>query len=181
LLKTTSYTEEELVNKLRLHDEHAFSYLYDNYSKALFTIISQFVPQQEAAEDLLQQVFVKIWKHISSYDDTKGRLFTWMLKITRNLAIDFVRSKEFNSAGKTVSLIESVHDKEVVGENVRDTGLKKILEQLPPDKRKLIELSYFTGYTQQEISELLGIPLGTIKTRLRNIIFELRKIMEVTK
>jgi DNA-directed RNA polymerase specialized sigma24 family protein len=80
LIKAVSYTEGELVRQLQLHEEQAFQFLYDNYSKALFTVIYQVVPDQAQAEDLLQQVFVKIWKNITTYDASKGRLFTWMLK-----------------------------------------------------------------------------------------------------
>src|SRR5919206_1404146 len=74
-----TYTEAELLQGLQLHDEQAFSYLYDHYSKALFTVISQVIPQQEVAEDVLQDVFVKIWQNIKLYDASKGRLYTWIL------------------------------------------------------------------------------------------------------
>lgn len=180
LVKTESYTEEQLVTLLKQHDEAAFRFLYDNYSKALFTIVYQMIPQQEAAEDLLQQVFVKIWKNMAMYDESKGRLFTWMLNIARNQAIDFTRSKEFNQSGKTGTLSESVYDYQRTNASVSDTGLKKVLERLPSENRNLLDLSYFKGYSHKEISDILGLPLGTVKTRLRNIIIELRKIMEIS-
>lgn len=180
LLKTKTYTETELIQLLLVHDEAAYRYLYDNYSKALFTIIYQVVNEQGEAEDILQQVFLKIWKNISQYDAGKGRLFTWLLNIARNLAIDFTRSKQFNKLGKTVSLTENVYtDERTVSSKARDTGLKKILDTLPEEQRKLLELSYFSGYSHQEIATMLALPLGTVKTRLRTIILELRKRIDI--
>jgi RNA polymerase sigma factor (sigma-70 family) len=176
LIKTALNTEEELVRQLQLHEEQAFQYLYDHYSKSLFTVICQLVTQQEAAEDVLQQVFIKIWKNIHLYDVTKGRLFTWMLNIARNQAIDFTRSREFNKSGKTIALSEDVYtDREVSSINVRDIGLGRVLESLPEDSRKVLELSFFSGYSHQEIATMLQLPLGTVKTKIRAIIKELRK------
>ena len=176
MTKTVFNTEEELVRQLKLHEEQAFQHLYDHYSKSLFTVICQLVPQQDAAEDVLQQVFIKIWKNIQSYDVTKGRLFTWMLNIARNQAIDHTRSKEFNKVGKTVALEEDVYTGgEVSSAKVRDVGLNRVLETLPEESRKVVELSFFRGYTHQEIASILQLPLGTVKTKIRSTIQELRK------
>lgn len=173
-----SYTEEELVGLLKAHDERGLSYLYDRYSNALFQVIYQQVPEQVSAEDLLQQVFLKIWNGIDSFDASKGRLYTWMLNIARNRAIDHTRSKDFNKQSKTASLPENVY-KEAGTEasGIRDVGLQRTLEKLPVETRRLIELSYFQGYTQDEISKMLQIPLGTVKTRIRAAILQLRKIL----
>ena len=94
------YSEEELIYLLKNRDQPAFSYLYDNYSGALFGIIYKMLEDRELAEDVLQEAFVKIWNNFSNYDSLKGRLFTWMLNITRNLTIDTVRSKGIQEAGK---------------------------------------------------------------------------------
>jgi RNA polymerase sigma factor (sigma-70 family) len=179
LVRIRNYTEIELVESLKLRDENAYSYLYDHYSKALFTIIYQVVPQQESAEDILQQVFLKIWKNIESYDASKGRIYTWMINLARNQALDHIRSKEFNRQNKTSGLTENVYKDEVAAGGIRDSGLNKVLEQLPEENRKLLEFSYFQGYTQAEIAEMMNIPLGTGKTRLRTTIIQLRKILEI--
>jgi RNA polymerase sigma-70 factor (ECF subfamily) len=179
LLRPTTYTEAELLQALQSRDEQAYSYLYDRYSKALFTIVVQIVPQQELAEDVLQEVFLKIWQNIKSYDLNKGRLYTWMLNIARNQAIDKTRSKEFNNRGKTTELSENVYSsKQGTEAKIDDIGLKKTLNNLPEDNRRLLELAYFQGYTQDEIAKMLNIPLGTVKTRLRATIIQLRKIVE---
>lgn len=180
--RSITFTEEQLVQHLKLHDEQAYRYFYDNYGKAIYGVIFQVVPNQEAAEDILQDVFVKIWKNIGSYDPAKGRLFTWVLNIARNGAIDHTRSKEFNKGGKTISLSDNVHSGEkAVQSNYGDTGLKKIVESLPEEGRKLLELSYFLGYTHEEIAEILKLPLGTVKTRLRTTLIELRKRLDINK
>ncbi len=169
----------ELVMLLKQRQQFAFSYLYDNYSAALHTIILNIVSDHELASDVLQEVFVKIWKQIESYDDSKGRLFTWMLNISRNASIDMVRSKAFQNSQQNRELTESVYDS---GGSTRvDTdqiGLRKIVHQLKDEYKVLIELSYFQGYTQDEISKMLGIPLGTVKTRLRSALIQLRKFVK---
>jgi RNA polymerase sigma factor (sigma-70 family) len=178
LTPTLNYTEAELLEGLQSHDEQAFSYLYDRYSKALFSIILQIIPQQEIAEDVLQEVFLKIWRNIKLYEASKGRLYTWMLNIARNGAIDRTRSKEFNNRSKTTELEETVYDnRQTVEAGIDDVGLKKTLGNLPEESRKLLELAYFQGYTQEEISKILNIPLGTVKTRIRATIIQLRKIL----
>lgn len=175
---TITYSETELVAKLQAHDQAAFSYLYDHYSKALFTIIYQVVAQQEVAEDVLQEVFVKIWQNVRAYDASKGRLYTWMLNIARNSAIDRTRSKEFNKQAKTTELTDNVYEgKDGVHSRIDDIGLKKTIERLPEENRRLLELSYFQGYTQDEIAKMLGIPLGTVKTRIRSTLLQLRKLV----
>lgn len=175
---TITYSETELVTRLQAHDQAAFGYLYDHYSKALFAIIYQVVPQQELAEDVLQEVFVKIWQNVRAYDSSKGRLYTWMLNIARNSAIDRTRSKDFNKQAKTTTLTENVYEgKDGVHSRIDDIGLKKTIERLPEENRRLLELSYFQGYTQDEIAKMLGIPLGTVKTRIRSTLLQLRKLV----
>ena len=171
-----TYTEEQLVQGLQSRDQHAYTYLYDNYSRALYTIITQLVSVQELAEEVLQDAFVKIWQNIDRYDASKGRLYTWMLHIARNLSIDKLRSKEVNNRSKTGELNDAVYSSAGSSKNpVTDAGLRKVLEHLPSDNRKLIELAYFQGCTQDEISKILATPLGTIKTRMRATLNMLRK------
>lgn len=173
-----SYSEAGLLQALQAHDEGAFGYLYDAYAKALYGVILQIIPQVETAEDVLQEVFVKIWQNIGGYDPQKGRLYTWMLNIARNAAIDRLRSKDFNTRAKTAELQEHVYEeRESSAGAVEDVGLKKVISGLPPESRRLLELSYFQGYTQEEIARLLGIPLGTVKTRIRTTIMHLRKLI----
>jgi len=174
------YTEQALVSKLLQQDDQAFSYLYDNYSPALFGIVCQIVPDKVVAADVLQDVFINIWRKISSYDEAKGRLFTWMLNIARNAAIDKIRSKSYQNSLKNQPLTETVNTmaaNAVVNPTINDVGLKKLVNKLKKEYRDLVELSYFQGFTHEEISKVLNLPLGTVKTRIRTALTQLRTLM----
>ena len=173
-----SYTEEELIIALKTRDSEAFAYLYKQYRGALFAIILQFIPDKEAAGDVLQEVFINIWKSVDKYDPAKGRLFTWLLTLTRNMAINTTRSKQYKSELKNddISLyVNSIDAKEDSVQAINFIGLRTQVHQLRADYKNVLELSYYNGFTQQEIADLLNIPIGTVKTRLRNAIIELRK------
>ena len=173
-----TYTEQELVSLLKDRDSKAFGYLYDNYSAALNSIILQLLNDVDLANDVLQEVFINIWKKIESYDPTKGRLFTWMLNIARNASIDLLRSRSYQNSQKNRSLSDNVDvwSKSSASEmDIDNIGLKKVLEKLKEEHRTLIELAYFKGYTHEEIAEIESIPLGTVKTRIRNALIQLRE------
>ena len=176
----TTYSEPELVNLLKEQSNEAFNYLYDNYSGALFTIINQIVPDRDTTHDVLQEVFVNIWRKIEMYDSEKGRLFTWMLNIARNAAIDKVRSKGYKNLQKNQSISETVYEniEGNVNPAASDVGLKKVLTKLKEEYRTLIDLSYFQGFTHEEIAKMLGIPLGTVKTRIRTALSQLRIMIQ---
>jgi RNA polymerase sigma-70 factor (ECF subfamily) len=181
LPEAIKYSEEELVMRLQNRDQQAFSYLYDNYAAALNGIIYRMVEDKELAEDILQEAFVKIWNNFSGYDTGKGRLFTWMLNITRNLTIDTLRSKGYKKQAKISSDENSVgnlSDDGKIAERFDAMGIRKQLANLKPEQRSIIDLAYFNGYTQDEISKEMGIPLGTVKTRMRAAIIELRKMLQ---
>lgn len=175
------YTEEELVTLLRRQDKPAFTYLYNNYAAALNGIIYRMVDDTALAEDILQEAFVKIWNNFDQYDQSKGRLFTWMLNLTRNLTIDTLRSKGYKKQTK-------ISGDEYSVDNIPDTsstllkfdslGIRKQLANLKPEQRVIIDMAYFSGFTQEEIAKDLRIPLGTVKTRMRTAILELRKMLQ---
>lgn len=172
--------EQELVQGLKDKDPKVFEYLYDNYTSAIFGVIVGIVRDNEVAEDLLQEVFLKIWNKIEYYDSTKGRIYTWMVNMARNSSIDKLRSKGFNNKSKTNSIDDTVsgaslqnkHSTEMFVDHI---GMDSALKTLKPPYRTLIEMVYFQGYTQADVAEELDIPLGTVKTRLRKAILELRE------
>ncbi len=172
------YTETELVAALREHDKAAFEYLYHNYKGALLTVIKQLITNEETAGDVLQEAFVLTWKNIDKYDPSKGKLFTWLYNVTRNCAINTTRSKTYKSQQKNdsidnyVSYTDNLPGQEV---NINKIGLRKQVQMLREDYKNVLELSYFNGYTHEEIARILNIPEGTVKTRLRNALIELRK------
>lgn len=178
---TLTYTEQELVARLKDRDNTAFAYLYDHYSGALHNIILQIVSDAELASDVLQEVFVNIWRKIDLYDAAKGRLFTWMLNIARNASIDTLRSKNYQNSRKNQSIEDNVDvlragDTTQIG--IDTIGLRKVLEKLKGEQRTLIELAYFKGYTHEEIAQMENIPLGTVKTRIRNALIQLRAYLK---
>lgn len=177
-LKTNKYSEEELTQLLRRQDRKAFNYLYDNYSDAIYGIVLKVVQTEEVAQDLMQDIFVKIWKNIAQYDGSKGRLFTWMLNIARNSAIDYLRIKrpEIQDLNTTVYSIESSQN---IHEEWATDELKEIVTRLKPDQQKLIEMVYWGGYTHEETAKHLDMPLGTVKTKVRSALQDLRKIFGV--
>lgn len=176
--KKISLSEEELIDKLKSRDIIAIRALYDMYSAALFGVISRLMPQTEVAEDLLQETFIKIWNAADSYDSSKGRLFTWMMNIARNLTIDKLRSKDFKNTAKNQDIDNNVDfidaQKEVIF-NADILGLKDMVNALKPEFNHVLDMVYFKGYTHVETAEELNLPLGTVKTRIRMAILELRK------
>jgi RNA polymerase sigma factor (sigma-70 family) len=180
LKEKETYTEQELIQFIRAKDQSAFSYLYDNYSGVLNSIIYKMTGNRELSEDILQEAFVKIWNNFSSYDASKGRLFTWMVNLTRNLTIDKMRSREYKKEQVTsgVDFMEyDVADKTSGPGRLEAQALRNQVNMLKPEQRSIVNLAYFSGFKQEEISQQLGIPLGTVKTRLRAAILELRKQM----
>lgn len=173
------YSEEELIAGLKAQNKEAFNYLYANYSNALHHVLWGIVKSDEIAEELLHDVFVKIWQKVKSYDSSKGRLYTWMLNVARNSAIDKVRSKAYNKKQKTNSIDDSVSSYEFSGgsseQYVDHFGMERYFDQLKPEYKKLLQLAYFQGYTQAEIAEKEEIPLGTVKTRIRKALLMLRE------
>jgi RNA polymerase sigma-70 factor (ECF subfamily) len=173
-----SLTEEELVLALRNREKIAIEALYDMYSASLYGVISRIIIDTATAEDVLQETFVKIWHSFAAYSSEKGRLFTWMVKIARNLAIDKIRSKDYKNQNKNQELennVTSIDEQRSTVYKPELLGIKELVETLKPEQKSILDLVYFKGYTHVEAADELGIPLGTIKTRLRMAIQQLRK------
>ncbi len=175
-------TQEKLLQMIADKDEHAFSRMYDMYAKSLFAVISNLIRDREEAEDVLQEVFVKIWKNIDSYNESKGRFYTWILNISRNAAIDRLRSKGYNNSRKNLSadnFVNLLDDNTRLNNRIDVIGIRDFVKKLKPKCIQLIELLFFRGFTQQEASDELQIPLGTVKTQNRNCINDLRNYLQI--
>ncbi len=175
-----SYTEEELITQLKHRDAKAFSYLYDNYSAALYGVIKRVLNADDESNDILQEVFVKIWNNMALYDSSRGKLFTWMLNVARNAAIDKLRSRDFQKERMTVALeAQSVRANQPTDYTPVDhLGMNNVLNSLQEDQQKIIDLAYFKGYTQEEIADTLGMPLGSVKTKIRTTLIQLRQRLQ---
>lgn len=157
-------------------------YLYDHYSGAIYGAVLRILRTEEIAEEVLQDVFLKIWDKIEQYDASKGKLFTWMIQIARNLAIDKSRSKETSKAKKTDDidfLVGTIDRQENMEMEVDAIGLKEVLQKLSVEQQFIVSHLYLKGYTQSEVAEEFNIPLGTVKTRLRLAMTELRSLLSI--
>lgn len=171
---------DDLILRLQQKDEKAFERLYELYSESIFGVINNIVRDDGAAEEILQDVFIKVWDNSASYSSKKGRFFTWLLNIARNAAIDKTRSKDYKNQKKNLTqdyFVDILEHKSSFSSKIDAIGIKKYIEILEPICKKVIDLLFFKGYTQKEASEELDMPLGTIKTRNRICINKLRELL----
>jgi len=178
LILHVNSTERNLVASIKLGDQKTISSLYNMYSPALLGIISRIIKFDEIAEDVLQETFVKIWKSIDQYQESKGRLFTWMARLAKNTAIDHLRGRGYLNSCKNSDLDDVSVEVDLNNQlfyNPETIGLKKLTMNLCAPQKAILDLIYFQGYSQSEVAEELNIPLGTVKTRLRMAIATLRK------
>lgn len=169
-----------LVKQFQQKDEKAFESLYNMYSSSMHGVINTIVRDTEIANEVMQDVFIKAWHNASTYSNEKGRFFTWILNIARNAAIDKTRSKSFKNAKQNLNadfFVDILETNESLNDKTDAIGIGKFVKKLAKNCIKVIELLYFKGYTQSEASEALNMPIGTIKTRNRNCIKELRSIV----
>jgi RNA polymerase sigma factor (sigma-70 family) len=167
-----------LVQRFQKKDLIAFEKLYEMYIDNIRGVIYTIVRDGALAEELAQDVFVKVWRNSGSYNPSKGRFFTWILNIARNTAIDKVRSKSYKDQKKnlpTEYFVGILEQAEAEEQTIDMVALKKLLLNLKKKCIQIIELLYFRGYSQKQASESLNIPLGTVKTRNRNCIGKLRE------
>lgn len=165
---------------LQQKSAQALHVIYERYSPALFGVICRIIPDEHVAEDVLQESFIKIWNSAATYDTSKGRLFTWMLNVCRNAAIDKMRSKGFKAKRKTAGeeAIDYRADENLYNDVKPETiGIRELVNKMKPEWKEILDMVYFNGYTHQEVSDELNIPLGTVKTRIRNAIMHLRQII----
>lgn len=176
--------EDELVIMLRQQDRQGFEYLYDRYSAALYGVVLRIVRTEAIAEDVVQEAFVKIWKNFAAYEKKKGTLFTWMLNVARNAAIDKIRSQDYRQQAQIQDVeqnVSTIERQTSVEMEVNHIGFDKFVAQLKPEHQTLVDYLYFKGYTQSEVAEELDIPLGTVKTRIKTAINHLREIISVNE
>lgn len=171
-------SEDELVLALKDHEVVALQALYRMYSGTLLSVISRILVEPDIAEDIVQETFMKIWYSVEQYERSKGRLFTWMINIARNSAIDVLRSKKYRNDKKNINIDDchpTINWSHNIVYNTDAVLIKELVYQLKPDFHILLDMVYFKGYTHVEIADQLNLPLGTVKTRIRMAISELRE------
>ena len=165
--------DEDLISLVKANnDPEAFATLYDRHSRAAFSLAYRMMANHQAAEDLLQEAFLKLWRAAGSYRAERASLRTWLLTIVHNRAIDQLRSQA--SRRRTQQKVEALAPPFEVSEafgqslaNFQREQVREALRSLPEEQLKILELAYFSGYTHVEIAELLDVPLGTVKGRMR--------------
>ena len=166
------FADEDLISLVGHGDAEAFATLYDRHSRAAYSLAYRMMGERQAAEDLAQDAFLKVWRSATSYRADRGSVRTWLLSIVHNRGIDQLRS--LASRRRTQDKIEASAPKsqpsEAFAESWRNSQREQVreaLKTLPEEQLKILELAYFSGYTHVEIAELLGLPLGTVKDRMR--------------
>jgi RNA polymerase sigma-70 factor, ECF subfamily len=172
--------DEDLISLLVEGDARAFATLYDRHGRAAYSLAYRMMGEKQAAEDLVQDALLKVWRGAESYRTERGSVRTWILSIVHNRGIDQLRS--LASRRRTQDRVEASaptsQPSEAFAETWRNSQREQVreaLSTLPQEQVKILELAYFSGYTHVEISELLGLPLGTVKGRMR---LGLRKIRD---
>lgn len=172
--------QDALILELQNGNRKAFERIYELYSESIFGVIFSIVKDEKIAEEILQDVFLKIWENASSYNSKKGRFFTWILNIARNASIDQLRSKSHKNRLKNLkaeNFVDILENKTNFSSRMDAIGIGKYIDILKPVCKKLIDLLFFKGFTQKETAEELDIPLGTVKTRNRACINQLRAML----
>lgn len=170
-------TETLLVERIRKADPKALEELYDKYGGAVLAVIHKIIRTQETAEEILQETFVKVWNNIDSYDSEKGSIYTWMFNIARNLSIDKTRSKSFKNENRNTEVSVHVSNRLSTETETDSIGIKDFLHKLKPEYQLIIDMLYFQGYSQSDAAEELKLPLGTVKTRCRSALMQLREML----
>jgi len=175
--------DEDLISLVEAADAEAFATLYDRHSRAAFSLAYRMMGERQASEDLTQDAFLKVWRGASSYRAERGSVRTWILSIVHNRGIDQIRSQA--SRRRTQEKIEASAPRSQPSEAFAETlknsqrdQVREALDTLPPEQLKVLELAYFSGYTHVEMSDLLRLPLGTVKGRMRLGLKKIRDYFE---
>jgi RNA polymerase sigma-70 factor (ECF subfamily) len=167
--------QDPTIQQLKNQDRAAIAHLYDRYGHALYGIVFRIVQSEELAEQVIQDTFLKAWRFGANYDESKGKIFTWLLNIARNTAIDATRNVHYRMSPRTDDLNGLMNTGGNDSFNPDTLGLREAVEKMDEKYQTLIDMIYFKGYTQESVAIETGVPIGTIKTRLRSAIMQLRR------
>jgi RNA polymerase sigma-70 factor (ECF subfamily) len=168
----------QLLGRVRRGDEQAMATIYDRYSKVVYSVALRVLRDPSSAEDVLQDVFLGLWRRPESFISNRGSLGGWLAVVARNRSIDSLRRKRPSEQIEDVYLASPFNLADEATRNVMMQRARAVILRLPLEQRKTLEMAYFDGLTHSEIAEITGDPLGTVKTRIRSALLSLRKELE---
>ena len=178
-MPTAPFSEDaDLLSRLQSGDEQAMASLYDRYSKIVYSVALRVLRDPASAEDVLQEIFMQIWRNPDSFIATRGSLGGWLAVVTRNRSIDALRRKRPTDSVDDVVLASPCNLANEAERNVMMEKARSVMLKLPPEQRKTLEMAFFDGLTHAEIAEMTGDPLGTVKTRIRSALISIRKALQ---
>jgi RNA polymerase sigma-70 factor, ECF subfamily len=165
-----------LIARLGAGDETAMADLYDRYAGIVYGVALRVLGNTTAAEDVLQEVFLQLWRNPRAFDAERGRLAPWLAVIARNRAIDLLRKRPMEEEINELPIATSVNLEDTAGQRLAVEKVRSAMQTLPAEQRKALEMAFFEGLTHTEIAGRTGEPLGTVKTRIRSALLSLRKV-----
>jgi RNA polymerase sigma-70 factor (ECF subfamily) len=167
--------DAESLTRLGRRDENAMEDIFRRYSGPVYSVALRVLHDTGQAEDVLQEVFLQLWRNPTAFDQDRGSLGAWLMVVARNRAIDLLRRRKPSDSVEDVILASSVNVADEAVRNVMMGKVHRALAELPSEQRKSLELAYFEGLSHTEIASRTGDPLGTVKTRIRQALITLRK------
>jgi RNA polymerase sigma-70 factor (ECF subfamily) len=171
----TPNDDAELLEKVQRGDESAMASLFDRYSRIVYSVALRVLRESSAAEDVMQEIFMQVWRSPNSFVAARGSLGGWLAVVARNRSIDALRRKRPTDQVEEIALASPVNVADEAERNVMMERARAGIVLLPAEQRKTLEMAFFDGLTHTEIAELTGDPLGTVKTRIRSALLTLRK------
>jgi RNA polymerase sigma-70 factor (ECF subfamily) len=181
---TAESTDQDLLRQIVLRDEHALAAFYDRHSRLVYSVALRVLRSSSEAEEVLQEAFVRVWSRAGTYEARLGSPAAWLTRIGRNCAIDRIRAKKVRQfvdapqpepdASPAAEPATTITPEVVLADTTKAFVVRGALNALPAPQRTLIEAAFFDGYTHQELSERFGMPLGTVKARIRTGLLALR-------
>jgi RNA polymerase sigma-70 factor (ECF subfamily) len=170
--------DTQLLSLVQRGDEQAMASLYDRYSKVVYSVALRVLRDPSAAEDVLQEIFMQIWRNPDGFIATRGSLGGWLAVVARNRSIDALRRKRPTDSVEDVALASPCNLGDEAERNIMMERARLVIHKLPAEQRKTLEMAFFDGLTHSEIAEMTGDPLGTVKTRIRSALLTLRKAFQ---
>jgi RNA polymerase sigma-70 factor, ECF subfamily len=170
-------TDSMLISRVRAGDEDALAALHDRYAQIVYSVALRVLGETTEAEDILQEIFLQLWRNPQTFDSNRGSLGAWLAVITRHRAIDHLRRRRPESDIEDVIVAVDTRLEQTTDRNMAIAKIRAVVDRLPAEQRKPLEMAFFEGLTHSEIASKTGEPLGTIKTRIRSALLTLRKAL----